>query len=174
MGRIDNHTDEDLQDELESRGYHVSQNDDGGLGCFVICGGIILVALILGIYFVASYIHYFIALSHYYHWTVYTIFFVGLIISILGKGQQRFLNFLLYLSLIPFATYLYTFIIENTEGRAYSDFIENAETGFIKHALIYLIYIVIVPFILGKIINYLIRVTFGGDNSKNESTNLPG
>ncbi|GAB6427779.1 hypothetical protein bcgnr5372_38040 [Bacillus luti] len=171
MSRIDKHTDEDLQYELESRGYHVSQDDSGGLGCSLIIGVVIIIALIL---YGAAFIHYFIALSHYYYWTVYTIFFVGLIITILGKGQQKFLNFLLYLSLLPIATYLYTFIIESTEGISYSDFIENAKTGFLKHALIYLFYIVIVPFIAARIINFLVRVTFGGDNSNNDSTNLPG
>ena len=106
MGRIDNHTDEDLQDELESRGYHVSQNDDGGLGCFVICGGIILVALIF-VFTVASYIHYFIALSHYYHWTVYTIFFCRLNHFYFGQGTTEIfkLSFIL-----KFNTICYVFI----------------------------------------------------------------
>ncbi|WP_336769941.1 hypothetical protein [Bacillus bombysepticus] len=171
MSRIDNHSDEDLQDELESRGYHVSQNDGGGLGCSLLIGAVIIIALI---FYGASYIHYFIALSHFYHWTVYTIFFAGLIISVLGKGQQPFFNFLLYLSLLPIATNIYTFIIESTEGISYADFIENAKTGSLKHAIIYLIYIVIVPFISAKLINYLIRITLGGDNSKNDSTNLLG
>ncbi len=176
MSNLDNKSDDDLIDELENRGYKVDDDEesDGGFGCSLLIGVILLGLLV---YYGTIYVHVAIYAAYEFSWAVYLIFAGILILTILTKGRSSFVNFFLYVANIAFLTVLYSIIIGRLENATYEEFFNDGADGvdFMKYAALYVPYIIISTYLLTKVCLLSIRKFTAKkvDMNKGNSQNLP-
>ncbi|WP_462410420.1 hypothetical protein [Neobacillus sp. Marseille-QA0830] len=181
LERLDSNGDHEAGHELENRGYvqdrygiwvDEEDNDDDedsgfGLVLFII-GAILVVAALLCTQFLVAY-------SVDYQIYVYIGFFLAFLFMILGRGTSKFCNVLFLIGCWAMATRLYPYVVEAIEGVEYGVYFGEQTRSlwdWIKYGLIYVAYASLVPYLLMKIITFIVSAYM--TKEPNETTNLKG
>ena len=161
--------DVDAEEELESRGWHKDGNRwiteaEASFGLAKIILEIALViALLLGTHFLVAY-------SIDYQLYVYIGFSITFLFMFLGRGTSTFCNILFWIGCWALATRCFPLVFEWIEG---ADYVEYFYSGpglweWIKYGFIYAAYSAIVPYIVMKIVTFIVSA-YREKNEKNTS-----
>lgn len=184
MGKYSSYGDEELmemaefdyeaEEELSSRGLHKVDGEwvsdaDLSFGIAKLIFGIALViALLLGTHFLVAY-------SIDYQLYIYIGFPITFLLMFLGRGTSKSLNIIFWIGCWALATRCFPLVFQMIEG---ADYIEYFYHGpglweWIKYGLIYVAYAALIPYLLMKIVTFIVSAykekEVGEDKSVNAS-----
>lgn len=182
MGKYSGYHDEDLmemadydhkaEEELISRGFHEdgdrwAHDSEVSFGLAKVIFQIVLIlAFLLGT-------HFLVAFSMDYQLFIYIGFPITFILMFLGGGKSKFLNIIFWIGCWALATRCFPLVFQMIEGADYIDFFYNAP-GFwvwIKYGLIYSAYAAIVPYLVMKIVTFIVSVYREKEEGEDRSVN---